>query len=144
MKDGRGVKPATDPYSQRNVGNELFANGVLEETVEFLHCAVLIYFASLGNMESPPRLRAHFTVLPFEKVTRGQLLDAEKQGALAPNIVQGQVLLEGGHIQDPADLVMLEDRLHFRSEVQVPPAPAEIEGLNAHPVARQNQPSVGL
>src|SRR5215470_17754978 len=53
MKYGRRIKSATEPYSQRNIGNQFFSNGVFEETVEFFLCAPRIYLASLCNMELP-------------------------------------------------------------------------------------------
>src|SRR5262249_42609485 len=76
---------------------------------------------------------------PLEEVTGRQLFDALYHGAGARDVVEGEILVEGGEVEVAGDFRMRQQDLHLRAEVDLASAPAEVERLDAHAVAGENQ-----
>src|SRR5580693_8014411 len=119
----------------------MLANGLLQERVEFLTSGVERAFANRTRRQIPITLDAHFSIQPFEPLSRRQLLDSLHQGPRARNIVEREVAIETRETQAPLEFRMNENGFKFRTEEEIFSAPRDVKRLYTHAVARQNEPA---
>jgi hypothetical protein len=80
------------------------------------------------------------TVSPFKPGSRLHLFDSFDQCEWSGNVIKREVAIERSQVQTPLNIWMSEDRLHLRAEYNFRTYTANVERLNADPVACQNEP----
>ena len=76
VEDGGGIDASRCPDAEGDVGDEVFADGVCQESVELVFGVGEGEFGVGVEAELPVGFRVLAAVLPFEEVSGGERLDA--------------------------------------------------------------------
>ncbi len=87
----------------------------------------------------PPGMAVDVAVAPLEKFAGQQLLDALDQSVRSGDVVEREEVGEAVEIQAARDLGVEENGLQLGAEVEVAAAVEEVEGLDAHAVAGEDE-----
>ena len=76
MENGRRIDASAEPDAEGNIRNQVFANGILQERVQFFLGGFKL--ETLGNAKRyfPVRLRGNLAVDPLQPFARRKFLDA--------------------------------------------------------------------
>src|SRR5439155_17948048 len=83
------------------------------------------------------------SVVPLQIVTRHELDDALHQSERARNVVQTEKTVQSREADVAMNRRVLKDTLKLRAEIDFAILKAVVEGLDAHTVARENEPALG-
>src|SRR5262249_3470905 len=92
-----------------------------------------------SELQTPVRLAARPAILPFHPVAGGELLNSLDHRVSSGNVVEREIVVEGGKVERAFDPRLLEDGLQFGTKVEVVPLRVNIERLDAQAIARQHQ-----
>src|SRR5215468_2844222 len=109
MKDGRSIDATAQPNSQRHIRNQMLTNRLSQENVEFLLRTFKRLVLLRREAQPPISLDLHIPVLPHQNMSRPEFLDTFHERVRAGNVIEGEIVLQRGEVQPPANLRMRED-----------------------------------
>src|SRR5208282_2277428 len=130
VQDGRGVDPAAEPNTQRDVRKKMLTDRFLQKMIEFLLCRIERAVPGGNKRQGPISLGMDFAISPFKPVPRGKLFDPVNERPRARNIVQGQVTIEPCHAQAAVNFRVDQDGLELGPEKKLFAATGKIKRLD--------------
>src|SRR5207302_1964300 len=97
-----------------------------------------------AEVQGPVRFDAGRPVPPVEQMAGRQLLYSLYKSVRTGNVVERQIVMEAGWVEQAGNLGMAEQRLQLRAEVDVGAAAMQVERLDPHSIPRQYQPPAGF
>ena len=122
----------------------MFLDGGAQQRVEAPGGRIEIAGDGAAERQGPIRLGSHLAIAPLQPVSRSQLFDAVDQGPRTGHIVERKVAVESVETQVPGDFGMNQNGLKLGAEEEIAARAREIERLDAHAVAGQDEPALGL
>ena len=131
------VDAAREQHADRNVADEMRADGVAKAPAELLHEFGLVVVTGLECGRRPRVPRKHrLTAFPDERVTRGQLVDVAKDRERRRHGVEGEERLERIEVDRTA-----RERAQLGCELDAAFGHAVVQRLDAVTVAREHEPA---
>src|SRR5450755_683287 len=122
----------------------MFSNGLLQETIQLCLGRLRRPALSLAAWQAPVAVSSSRAAPPLQPVARKQFLNALHQGPRCGYIVKRQITIQTMGAQPALDLGVNQNRLQFRAEVQVLAADREVQRLDPHAIASQDEATVRL
>src|SRR5271157_4015845 len=139
MQDGRGIDASAEPHAQRDIGNEMFADRLLQERVQFLARGLQRVPTGRALRQTPVSLRAQLPIAPLDPMSRQDLLDSVHQRPRRRHVIQRQIAIQAGQTQPALNLRMNQDCLQLRPEKKFFTLPRDVKRLDAHAISRQDE-----
>src|SRR5271165_1779139 len=89
--------------------------------------------------QPPVSFGVQLAVAPFDPVSGQNLLDAFHERPWRRHVIQRQVAIQTRQAQAAIDFGMYQDRLQLRTEEELFSLPRDVQGLDAHTVASQDE-----
>ncbi len=136
-RDGRGVEPAGEQGAQRDVGDELLGNDVIEQFAHPLHRGGQVVGVVVGG-ERPVPVRGEPGRAHPQRVARPHLAHAAVDG-VARGLGEGDQFGQALGVHGGTRARVGEDGLGLGAEEHAVGGRVVVERLDAHPVADQEQ-----
>src|SRR6266436_10024617 len=108
MQDCGRIDSAAEPDAERNIGDQVFSNCVLQQRVEFFLRRVKSEIRGDAKGQAPVGARGELSVGPFQPISRRKFLYAVHQCPGAGDIIQREVAIEALQTETTIDLRMNE------------------------------------
>src|SRR5262249_39383613 len=137
------VEPAAEEGPNRDVGNQVQPDSLRELGPDGLLPLVSAWSRIRFQAKLPVAARRTAKVLGGydQDVRRRQFLDVLKNGPLAADHAEGEIILQGGNVNLPSNAGVREERLQLGPEDKLLAVAVEVERLDAEAVAGEKQPA---
>src|ERR1700730_3251864 len=122
----------------------MLAKRALHQTIQLLFGGIQGPAFRWAKWQTPVRIRSYLTIAPFQPATWRKLFDAVDQGPRTGNIVQRQVTIQARKADAAFNFRVSENRFEFRAEEKIFALVADVQRLNTHTVACQDNALLGF
>src|SRR5215467_8819709 len=104
MQNRGRINTAAEPYAQGDIRNQMLTNSILHQGIKLFFRGSERVSVRNSKWQLPVGTRRHFTVLPFQPVSRSEFFDALHHRPRRRDVIQREITIESFEAQLPVHL----------------------------------------